>query len=381
MKVTILGTGNGGFAMAFHMSKMGHEVLIYQREESKEHLQAVVETGKIIAIEEVDGHASMLHGEVNIAKTTFDIKEAVEFANNLMLVVPAFGQVPIFEKALPYLTANHVLVCLPGNFATLEFVQRVQKKFPRADSPDNDHLHMTKIPVPFAVVEASTLPYTCRKVGGNKIFIAGSKDCIKFGVFPSTRTDIVLDRIQPLFELKIWRAKDILEAALSNLNMVIHPGNLIYNAGWIEATKGNFYFYNVGMTEAIENMIKAIDKERREVCKAFGYKDEDYLQIACRWYTDHKAKTLREFVANRGPLYHAIKAPNSLRNRYITEDLNYVLVPIMRFLAKVAGVQTPVSNATITAAEVLCGIECVPARNFDILLKDIRSLEDVKQRL
>ena len=298
-----------------------------------------------------------------------------------MLVVPVFGQVLIFEKALPYLTAKHFLVCFPGNFSTLELVQRVQKRFPRADSPDNDHLHDGDSASFCGSGSQYRIPVGCRKVGGYKVFITGSKDSIEFGVFPSKRTDIALDQIQPLFELKIWRVQDIFEAALANLNMVLHPGNLVYNAGWVEATKGDFLFYRVALTEAIENMIQAIDKERREISKAFGYKDENCVQVWCRWYTDHKAKTLREFIANRGPLNAAIKAPNKLQNRYITEDFNYVLVPIMKYLAKVAGVQTPVSHATITAAEVLSGIKCEPARNFDMLLKGIRSPDDVKQRL
>ena len=55
MKVSVLGAGNGGCALAFHLVRMGHEVLLYQDKNFEHLFTEVKKTKQIIAVRETEG--------------------------------------------------------------------------------------------------------------------------------------------------------------------------------------------------------------------------------------------------------------------------------------------------------------------------------------
>lgn len=364
MKVSVLGAGNGGYALAVELTQMGHEVILYESEKFRDAIQPVIDAGHVInALEKHNGGTAVIHGVTKIHKATTDIKEAIEFCEVAMLIMPSFGQATIFEMAFPYINEKHTFVSLPGNFAFLDFVKIIQK---------NSKMDICK-KLPFTMVEGSSIPYVVRKTQGNEVFISGVKDVMYAGVYPSCRTEATMELIKPLFSLKLVAQKNVIQTGLSNLNFMIHPPILLLNSGWVEARKGDFYFYREAASHSVMKFVDALDKERVAVGTALGF---DMLDILTTWknlYGDTKSTTLDEFLAN-AEFFKTVKAPPTLQNRFITEDLNYILAPMVRYLAKKNNVPTPVADAIITAANVITGLSVEPARNFDDFPLDLSEI-------
>jgi len=367
MKVSVLGAGNGGCALAFHLAQMGHEVLLYQDKQFEHLFKEIVDTGKIVALQETGGVAAEIHGEASIAKTTTDVKEACEFSNFLMLIVPAYAQGVTFKLCLPHLTPDHVFISLPGNFAFLEYVKIIHEASGSGEKVDI--LALNKSTTLNSFVETSTIPYACRLLGGNKVFIGGTKKQMEVGVFPSGRTGKVVDSIKSLFTLTLKANKNVIETGFCNLNFILHPPIMVYNAGRIESTKGNFLFYKEGLMPCVASLMKALDRERIAIANALLLKIDDLESAWRKWYNIPDLNDITE-IPVKGKPYQFVKAPDTLNNRYITEDLNYVLVPIIKYLAKPLNVPTPVADAIITSAQVLSGLSVEPARHFDSFLKE-----------
>lgn len=143
----------------------------------------------------------MINGTAKIHKATSDIKEAIEFGQVVIIIVPAFGQVPIFEMALPYLQEGQIFISMPGNFASLQYAKILKEK------ENKKRLYF---------VDTDSIPYACRKLRENQVFISGMKNELNAGVFPAEATDHVLTTVQPLFTLKLKRANNVLEAGRTN---------------------------------------------------------------------------------------------------------------------------------------------------------------------
>lgn len=361
MKVSVLGAGNGGYALAFHLVQLGHEVLLFESGKFKDAIEPVQNTGCIVALKEIGDSQSVVHGVSKISISTTDIKEAIGFSNILMLIVPSFGQGPVFESALPYLTEKHILISLPGNFAFLEYLKIVKE---RSD------LDVTK-DLPFTLVETSTIPYACRKVEGNQVFISGIKAMLNAGVYPCSKTAETMKAISTLFVLNLQTSTNILEVGFCNLACVVHPSITIYNAGWIEGRKGDFGFYKDGASPAVLKLVTALDKERIAIAHALGFTVDSLLTGWAKWYGEKEVNTLEELVGTKR--YETIKAPSSLNSRYLTEDLNFILLPIVN-LARQYNVPTPVADAVVTSAKTLSGLSFQSARCFSTFPRHLKNL-------
>jgi opine dehydrogenase len=135
----------------------------------------------------------------------------------------------------------------------------------------------------------------------------------------------------------------------------MHPAGMLGNAGWIEKTGGDFYYYREGITPSVGAWIEEVDKERLNIVERLGLKPLSFVDIF------HQAGLTSEAARASGSVYRAIhesepnrtiKSPGTLDHRYIKEDVGYGLVP-MAEIGWVVGVETPVINALITLASVI----------------------------
>ena len=55
----------------------------------------------------------------------------------------------------------------------------------------------------------------------------------------------------------------------------MHPPGVLLNAGRIERSRGEFYFYDEGVTPGVVDAIMALDAERRAVAAALGHQLPD----------------------------------------------------------------------------------------------------------
>ena len=99
--------------------------------------------------------------------------------------------------------------------------------------------------------------------------IWGVVDGLGLGVLPASegsRVQQLVDRWFPGVQLY----NDVAACGLAAMNPVVHPAGVLMNAGRIEKSKGEFYFYNEGITPGVCRMIYAVDRERLAIGAALG---------------------------------------------------------------------------------------------------------------
>ena len=88
-KITVIGAGNGGMAMAYSLGQMGHDVCIYDSPDFPVQINAVHEKGGIEAVSELYECPMLNAGFSKIDLATTDIKAAMEFSDIFMMVCPS----------------------------------------------------------------------------------------------------------------------------------------------------------------------------------------------------------------------------------------------------------------------------------------------------
>lgn len=334
--VTIVGAGHGGCAAAGALGLGGIDVTLYNRTPAR--LEPLRRQSGIAFRDPAD------HGIVRIRRLTTDIAEAAAASTRIVLMVPTSG-IEYYARAIaPHLTSAHDVLVAPGHTGgALLFrgsVIDVVGEFP------------------CRLAEAHTLPYICRMTGEGEVTLWKRSDRLLFAALPASDTDELRREFSEFFPA-LTPVESVLETSLSNLNAVMHPGAMLLNAGWIEATSGRFRFYSEGTTPAVGRVIEATDVDRRAVGAALGLRLSSFLEVfhAEGYMTDEAFRSGDVYLAIRdSPPNREIQAPESLNHRYMREDIGFGLVPMSAF-ARAAGVDVPTIDALIDVATTATGFD------------------------
>lgn len=329
MNIAVLGSGNGGCAVAFDFAQHGHRVSLFDFDSFPGHIESVREAGGIFAEGQLEGFAP-------IAYAGHDIGDALSDAEMIIPVGPAYSTRPFAEACKPHLRPGQMVLICPGSCAgSLEF-----KIGAGLALDDSDIL----------VAETSTLPYAVRTIGpaGIKVFLK-----LKGGLFiaavPANGTGKVMEALSDVYPA-LSAARNILQTSLQNGNPVIHPSVSLLNAALIERTQGDFYFYEEGVTTAVGRLLRGIDLERIAIGQRLG------LEILSEPEIGNRQGYMRELTYDRGyaeaPGFQGIKAQSQLDHRYIQEDVGYGLV-FWKKLGEQIGVETPNITAVIQVASTV----------------------------
>jgi opine dehydrogenase len=199
------------------------------------------------------------------------------------------------------------------------------------------------------LAEAETFIYASRTDGPAQTRIFRIKEAVPLAALPSERTPFVLNQIRAAYPQYI-DGVNVLHTGLNNMGAIFHPALTILNAGWIEATHGDFQFYIDGVTPSVSRVLETLDRERVTVASALGIRArtaQEWLELAYNVSGD----TLHEKIHNQTG-YYGIKAPATLNHRYIFEDVPMSLVPIAA-LGERYGVSTNGINSIIRLACIL----------------------------
>jgi opine dehydrogenase len=327
-KFTVIGAGHGGKAMAAHLALKGFQVNLYNR--TQDHISAINARGGI----ELESYEGGPHGfgELNIA--TSKIKDALEEADVIMVVVPSSAHADVARRAAPFFRDGQIVVLHPGRTCgALEFAKVI---------------HDTGCTADVIVSEAETFIYASRSDGPAQARIFRIKDAVPLAALPGKRTKKVLEVINPAYPQFI-DGENVLNTGLNNMGAIFHPALTLLNAGWIESTHGDFQFYIDGVTPSVARLLEVLDRERVTVASALGIRAQtamDWLKMA---YTT-SGEDLHEAIHNQ-PGYYGIKAPSTLNHRYIFEDVPMSLVPIasmaQRYGVSVRGMESIIRLACI----------------------------------
>lgn len=322
----VAGAGNGGLPMAGHLGIMGFEVRLYNRTE--EHLAGVRWHGGI----EVTGAVT---GFGPVALATSNMAEALAGADVVMVVTPSTAHRSLAQAMAPHLADGQVVVLNPGRTGgALEFCKAL------ADSG------MTSRPV---IAEAQTFLYASRAMSRHHGHIFRIKNGVPLASLPSYWTPAVLEALEPAFP-RFTGGSNVLATSMENIGAIFHPALTILNAGWIEATGGDFDYYLQGITPAIALMLEKMDAERLAVARSLGVRTVSAREWLYLSY-DSPGKSLEEAIHNTAS-YKGIKAPSTIAHRYIFEDVPMSLVPIAS-IGAMLGVETPSIDMIIDLASIL----------------------------
>lgn len=324
-RYAVLGAGNGGKAMAAYIALMGFQVTLYNRTANR--VEIIRYRGGIDLESPVEPH-----GFGKLYKVTDNMQEALREADIVMVVVPSTAHYDIAKSVAPFLRDDHIVILHPGRTGgTLEFRYTLEKEGCQAN------------PI---IAEAETFVFASRSEGPSQAKIFRIKEAVPLAAFPATRTAEVLEAIRPVFPQFI-DGQNVLQTGLNNMGAIFHPALALLNAGWIEATSGDFQFYVDGVTPSVAKVLEVLDRERVTVAAAVGIRARSALEWLELAY-NATGENLYEAMHNQTG-YYGIRAPGTLNHRYITEEIPMSLVPIASF-ASSYGVSVNGINSIINLA-------------------------------
>jgi opine dehydrogenase len=331
-RVTVLGGGNTAFSVAANLALAGVEVLLW------EHPSMVASIAPIRESRTITLEGTERRGAARLAGVTDDIARALAWAETVLISAPAFAHRAFAEACAPHLRPGHLLALLPGTLGALAFARAFHAAGARG----------------VTLAEVDTSPYVCRKVAPDRAVIWGALSALGVGVLPARRTGEILPLMAALFP-GARAYPNALACGLSSLNPLMHPAGVLMNAGRIERSRGDFYFYEEGVTPAVATVIEGVDAERLALGRALGLE----LTPVARAFHEAGFGPAGDLWAtiNGSRMLTALRAPGALETRWLTEDLPYGLVTWAALAAQV-GVATPLMDAIITLVSTMLGRDC-----------------------
>src|SRR6056297_727697 len=333
MKVAVLGSGNGGCAVAFDFSAQGNDVYLFDFEEFPTNIEAIAEKGGINASGDLEGFQEIKYAGHNIEKV-------VKGADIIFAVGPAYSTKPFGEACAPYLESEQIVVVCPSSCGG-------SVVFKNAASLDIDDDNII-------VAETSTLPYAVRinKPGEINVFLK-LQGGLYLSTLPSNNTEKVIGQIKDVYNA-MEPAENILQTTLQNGNPIIHPAVSLLNTGEIERER-ELLFYEEGVTPAVGRLIKAVDQERIKIGKKLGFKVIPDPELGMMQGYMQKADYEQGYAEAEG--FKGIKAQEKLDYRYFNEDVGYGMI-FFAELGKQIGVKTPIMDSIIEIVSVLMERNC-----------------------
>jgi opine dehydrogenase len=330
MKVTVIGAGNSGMAMAAHLKINGNEVLLWNR--SYTTVEKYFESKTIIC-------HGIVNENVTLDYVTNDIEEALNFSDTIMITTPANSHRELALLFAEYIKDEKFIVLNPGRtFGALEFKNILEK------NSGKNH----------TVAETQTIIYTCRRSGADSVNLLKFKSGVLISTINAKENPGIISRLPRCLREYFIPAKSMIETSIGNVGMILHCAPLLLNLGWVENTKTIFKHYYDGITPTIAGFLERLDEERVAVSENLGLKVESTKQWLKRTYKV-EGDDLFQCIHNN-EAYKTIDAPKTINHRYIFEDVPCGLVPL-EAIGKKLGLKMKLTALVIDLANELCGTD------------------------
>jgi opine dehydrogenase len=323
--VTVCGCGSGAMAMAADLALLGCRVNLYEFREFTHNLDPIRDKGGI----ELTGNT--ISGKTGLSQfnvITSNPQEALRGSDVILVNVPAMVVERIVGDLASHLSKGQILVVTTGYWASL----RCREILKKAGA-------FGKI----VFVEEHIMPYLSRKIGPAQAHIFNYKRDIRIAAWPATHNDTAHGVLQKIYPQMIL-SRNILENNLQPGNPAVHAQINIPKAEFFFERSREFKFYGE-VSLCASKLADAFDDERRRLARAFGFETPTYQA----WFNDaylYPGKNLYEIFGNVTCEHAQRWGTDAGNRRVLQEDLCYGFVP-MEQLAKIAGVEVPVTSAMI----------------------------------
>lgn len=329
----VLGTGNSGQTLAADIALKGYPVNLGELPAFSENLAAIEKKGGI----EISGAAE--NGFARLNMMTTDLKAAIKGVQVIFIGGSAHAHEP-FSRALAEHFEDGQYIVFTSNFGAMRF-----RRWMRAAG----------VTTRVTPVETMSLLYATRAVETGVVSCVAVKDMLPVAALPATRTGAFLELVRPVFP-QFTAAPNVWFTSVNNLNPIVHPPMVLFNAGRIEATGGKGWnLYADGATESVARVMLEMDRERLAVLGTVCDGGIPFEEAFGKLYASHGfGKPTLSDTLRRSPIHGdpAFPAPSTVDTRYISEDLPFGLVP-WSSIGRMWGVPTPTVDAVLRIASVM----------------------------
>ena len=328
MKISILGAGNAGCAVAADLTLKGHEVTLIKTSHSMhddnfEYLQN--NDGKMVLNE---------FGEIKTAYISKVTRDLTELKNSevVIIYIQTNYHEQLIEKISDIIEDNQILLINPGYLSTAYVLK---------------HCNDKKVIV--AEAESSFIDGRIMEPGYFRVGFRNVRNPI--GIYPRERKEEAIRKLDKLDERFVY-LDSIVEAAIHNPNLIVHTVGSVMSIPRIEKSKGDFCMYHEAYTRdnpSTWNILEALDKEKMLVLKKMGFKELSYVE-ACKYRNSlNESEDAKEVFLNYAEMDTRAKGPTKVDSRYISEDVPQGLV-MLESLGKTLNIETPIASSLINIA-------------------------------
>lgn len=328
MKISILGAGNAGCAVAADLTLKGHEVTLIKTSHSMhddnfEYLQN--NDGKMVLDE---------FGEIKTAYISKVTRDLTELKNSevVIIYIQTNYHEQLIKKISDIIEDNQILLINPGYLSTAYVVKHCSDK---------------KLIV--AEAESSFIDGRIMEPGYFRVGFRNVRNPI--GIYPRERKEEAIIKLDKLDERFVY-LDSVVEAAIHNPNLIVHTVGSVMSIPRIEKSKGEFCMYHEAYTRdnpSTWNILEALDKEKMTVLKKMGFKELSYVE-ACKYRNSlNESEDAKEVFLNYAEMDTRAKGPTKVDSRYISEDVPQGLV-MLESLGKTLNVETPIASSLINIA-------------------------------
>jgi opine dehydrogenase len=307
MKVAILGAGHGGIAMAGDLTLSGHEVRLAATPDHASNLKLLMAFGGI-AVEGVTSSGAPT-GFAKPAMMTTDCAAAIKGAEVVMVIVPAFGQDVYMRLLIEHGQKGQIVVFNPGKFGTLAFAKMLRETGRWGD---------------FLIGETTSFIFAAKTKGLGHVNIKAVKNELPFAALPAARTAEALWTLTDLYP-QFSPSMGVLQTSIDAPGLIIHPITTLMNMSRIEQI-GPYRNSHYDITPSVARVMEGVDQERMEVARLLCRETFSFMDTMGVLY---KVKGESAYdVMYQISAHNVQMSPDSLRHRYVTEDIPYGLVTI-----------------------------------------------------
>ncbi len=333
MKISILGAGNGGCAVAADLTMKGHEVTLIKtshamHDDNFEYLAA--HDGEMTLNE--FGVSSSAH----IHRLTRDVRE-LQDAEIVIIYIQTNFHEQLIQRIAPYLQNDQILLINPGYLSTAYVLKHCPDK---------------RIIV--AEAQSSFIDGRIMEPGLFRVGFRNVRNPI--GIYPLARKAEAIQKLDQLQERFVY-LNSVIEAAIHNPNLVVHTVGSVMSIPRIEKTHGEFCMYHEAYTRdniATWKILEALDEEKMNVLEKLGFARLSYVE-ACKYRNSlDEGREAKEVFLDYAAMDTRAKGPTKVDSRYISEDVPQGLV-MLEALGKALRVPTPVTAALIEIASAALG--------------------------
>ncbi len=321
-KVAVMGAGNGGFATASQLSLSGLEVYLFELPAFADNIKELQETPII------DVTGALLNGSAPLAGVSTDISQGFSECEVVLVTTQNAGHIPMAQMIGPYVQEHQGIFLQPGNCASIPFRQELDKVNAKG-----------------IVAECLTMPYATRKTGPRSVYISRSTGTMGLAAFPAKDTEKAVQIYQKAYPTS-FAMDNVLEVALCNANILLHPIPTLMSLSRIEYSQEDYYVYREAYTPSVEKLIAALDGEIAAILRKLEFSAPSCKAMFEKRYGG-KWDDMRTWFKDIGS-----KGPFGATDRYIAEDVP-AGISLVASLGQQFGVPTPIADSVLSFASAI----------------------------